>query len=125
MSGDPSCEDFDYNMSGFVGPDDLGFFATAWQEYVCAGGIVIPVEQMRCNGYDWGPGGAASVSGNGAMLDEDGNVVVVNVPWASAEMIESFGLTVPPRDWEGWKHAPQGGDRLTPKSTKRTGVRSR
>lgn len=115
----PGCEDFDYDMSGSVGPGDLGFFATAWQEYVCAGGVVIPLEQMRCNGYGWGPGGAASVSGNGAMLDEDGNVVVVHVPPASVEMIKSFGLTVPER-----LLAPPDNDRLTPKANKRP-VRSR
>jgi len=116
----PGCEDFDYDMSDSVDPGDLAFFASAWQEYVCAGGVVIPLEQMRCNGYGWGPGGAASVSGNGAMLDEDGNVVVVHVPPASVEMIKSFGLTVPER-----LVAPPDNDRLTPKDRKRAGVRSR
>jgi hypothetical protein len=105
--------EYDYDCDGVVGPGDLAYAATAWLKDVCGGGILIPDCQINCGG------GAA------LLKEADGTVRWVDAPeWASPEMIMDFGLTLPPRDWEGWRLAPADNGRLT-KDRKVRDVRGR
>jgi hypothetical protein len=81
---------YDYDLSGVIDAGDVSFFASAMEKYVCAGGIMLPIEQTNCNGS------IASVGGPNALVrDENGNVTTVTLPPATAEQIRSFGLRVP------------------------------
>ena len=78
---EPSCDFADFDCDGVIGPGDLSFFATAWMN----GNIILPPCQLNC------PAGDTAASGT------------TDSPWANPEMIESFGLPVPPPDWPGWR----------------------
>lgn len=100
----PGCEAFDYDQSGQVNAGDLSFKATADQHLVCAGGIAIPFAKLTCDPCALDPEGescnpTAAVNGvmpNAYVQDADGNITTTYVAPASAEMIESYGLTVRP-----------------------------
>jgi hypothetical protein len=108
--------EFDYDLDGVVGPGDLSFIGSAFEKHTCAGGILLPCEQTNC-GCAYGM--------NAWMVDEHGHSEPVMVPWASKETIESFGLQVPSKNWEGWGKAPRPiGDRERPTSVeKRSSIR--
>ena len=40
------------------------------------------------------------------MQADNGDVVAVDLPWASRGEIEAAGLSYPDRDWKGWILAP-------------------
>jgi hypothetical protein len=94
------CAEFDYDRNGLVDPGDFSVFATAWQKDVCAGGIVVPCEQLK--------GCSCQLPSNGISSDGNGNMTEVEIPWASVEVVQDAGLVYPPRDWEGWQVAPVG-----------------
>ena len=95
------CEVADFDCDGVVGPGDLSFFATAWLKDVFDPTILVDPCQLHC------PAATAVAAGHAGVL-----------PWATPEMIESFGLAVPPADWAGWRLAPPGTE--IPKRAKRT-----
>jgi hypothetical protein len=110
MSSDPACAEYDYDMDGTVTPGDLGFWATGYDEDVCSGTIVIPCVQTHCD----------CRAGTGLMIDNNGTVVEVEMDWASSDMIQSFGLEVPDKSWEGWRLQPAQQDVRSRKAKART-----
>jgi hypothetical protein len=105
------CKGFNVNKDTKVDGGDLNFFASAWQKFECAGGITVPANRLGC------PSSTASDSRTtGLVMDEDGNITAVEVPWADRETIEAFGLTVPPMDWAGWRENPDAFQQMYPKA---------
>jgi hypothetical protein len=94
------CAEFDYDFNNLVDPGDFSVFATAWQKDVCGGGVIVPCAQLH--------GCPCSLPGNAMMVDEDGNMTEVEIPWATRRDVEGAGLSYPSRGWEGWRVAPAG-----------------
>jgi hypothetical protein len=93
-----ACAEFDYDPDGVVGPGDLSFFSTCWQQFDCAGTCYIHCDYLN---------DCPCAFGSNAMApNPDGGGTSTYLPWASKEMIEEFGLPVPPRSWAGWKLDP-------------------
>ncbi len=86
------CEVADFDCDTVVGPGDLSFFATAWLRDVADPAVIVPACQLHC--------------GAGGGIASDGDSGVISLPWASPEMMHSFGLPVPPPEWPGWQFDP-------------------
>jgi hypothetical protein len=88
VASNPDCAEYDYDLDGTIGSGDFGWFVTAWQKHLCAGGIAIPAEQLHCAGS----GGSANA---GYIINADGNIEEVEIAPATQEQLDAFGLVMP------------------------------
>jgi hypothetical protein len=87
------CDAADFDCDGVVGPGDLSFFATAWLRNEADPAIIVPACQLNCAGQPLSGGGGLPQRG-------------ATLPWASPQVMEQFGLPLPPPEWRGWELDP-------------------